>query len=75
MLHYAIEWSNLIKNNEVASNVHHFISNKQTFQDLGKFHNAQTALKRNLWSDTMANEAGPPSSDLQEGLWSSYLHG
>ncbi len=49
-------------NNVVVSSVHLFISNKQAFQNRGKFHNAQTALKwaRILWSDTMANEAGPP---------------
>lgn len=49
-------------NNVVVSSVHLFTAIKAAFQNQGKFHNAQTALKwaRILWSDTMANEAGPP---------------
>lgn len=64
--------------NVLVSSVHLFIANKQAPQSRGKFHMAQTALKRAriLWSDTsVVNEAGPPAAILQRGLWSWYLHG
>lgn len=64
--------------NVPVSSVHLFIANKQAPLSRGKFHVAQTALKRAriLWSDTsVVNEAGPPVAILQRGLWSSYLHG
>lgn len=53
----------LVSNDHLSLSPFFFVTNR-LFSTEGKFQKAQTALKwaQKLWSDTLANEAGPPAA-------------